>query len=954
MRRRRGNDFGDIDWSRVDWRELTGLRGRGQPPRRVVNVTVVVLVALVLLFALGGPLVRFWTDLVWFRSVGYEDVFLLRFQAGFFAFAAFFFIFFAFAALNLAIALRPRVVPRVVEVGGLRPELFTPRRVTLLLVVPAFFFGLAAGGQWDELLRFFNATPFGTADPLLGQDIAFYLFTLPVLDFVRGWALAAVVLVAAGVVVAYLARGAFDVATGGFEDLRGAGRAFLALARPVRAHLSVLGALFLLLVAFGYQLERYDLLFREEAVLTGAGFTSVNARLPAITILTAISGLAAALLLANVWARTLWLLGATIGVWLAAAVLLGGIYPALVERFVVQPAQLEREGEFITRHIAATRAAYGIDRVQESAFDVKDQPSPDDVRRDLAAIENIRLWDYRPLQATLRQIQTIRAYYEFADIDVTRIVIDGKPQQLMIAARELDIRRLPQPTWVNLHLRFTHGYGATAAPVAAVTPEGLPALSLKDLPPQGQPRIERPQLYFAELTGHYVVVNTRQDEFDFPKENVDQTTRFDAATGIPVGSLWDRFLFATRFGDLNLLISTEFTAESRLLMNREIGSRARLVAPFLRYDRDPYLAVADGKLFWIHDAYTTAERYPYAEAFGRAPRHGAETVGDPGLRYIRNSVKVVTDAYDGTVTFYLADPTDPVVRTLAKIYPRLFRPLDALPAALRQQLRYPEDLFRIQMAIYGRYHVTDPTAFYNGSDQWQAADEIFAQGGPKQPIEPYYVITRLPGAETPEFLLFVPMTPVGRDNMIGWLAGRSDAPHYGELRALRFATDRVIFGPLQIEARIDQDPVIKTQLALLSQAGTQVERGNLLVIPVGSSFIYVEPIFIRAQTGSIPELRRIVLATQTRVVMGETFPQALALLVGAAAGTPGQPPPPPPPASPPAVGVSAEVRDLVRSASEHYEKAVAALRAGDFATYGAELKALEQDLARLRELTGAR
>lgn len=950
MRRRRGDGFGDIDWSRVDWRELSGLRGRGRPPRRVVNLTVTVVVALVLLFTLGGPLVRFWTDLLWFASVGYEDVFLLRYQAGFLAFAAFFFVFLAFGAVNLAIALRPRVVPRVVEVGGLQPELFTPRRVTLLLLVPSFLFGLAAGGQWDELLRFLNATPFGATDPLFGQDVAFYLFTLPVLDFVRGWAMLAVVLVAAGVVAAYLARGAFDVATGGFEDLRGGARALLAVARPVRAHLSVLGALFLVLVAFGYQLERYDLLFRAEAVLTGAGFTSVNARIPALTVLTAIAGLAAALLLANVWARTLWLLGATLGVWLAAAVLAGLIYPGLVERFVVQPAQLEREREFIARHIAATRAAYGIDRVEETAFDVKDQPTPDDVRRDLAAIENIRVWDHRPLRQTLQQIQSIRVYYEFPDIDVTRVATDGAPQQVMVAARELNAARIPQ-TWVNVHLRFTHGYGATATPVSAVTAEGLPALSLKDLPPQGQPKIDRPQIYFGALTTHYVIVGTTENEFDFPKENIDQTTRFDAPTGIPVGSLWDRLLFAARFGDLNLLISTQLTPESRLLMHRGVRQRARLIAPFLRFDRDPYLAFDGGKLFWIHDAYTTAERYPYAEAFGRAPRHGAENVGDPDLRYIRNSVKVVTDAYDGTIRFYLADPTDPVARTLAKIYPRLFRPLAEMPAGLRAQLRYPEDLFRIQTTMYARYHVTDPTAFYNGSDQWQVADEILAQGGSKLPIEPYYVITRLPGADRPEFLLFVPMTPAGRDNMIGWLAGRSDEPNYGKLRALRFATDRVIFGPLQIEARIDQDPVIKTQLALLSQAGTQVERGNLLVIPVGSSFIYVEPIFIRAQTGSIPELRRIVLATQTRVVMGETFPQALSLLVGAAAG---QPPAQPPPTLPTGAIVPPEVRDLVRSASEHYEKALAALRAGDFATYGAQLKALEQDLARLRELTGAR
>jgi uncharacterized membrane protein (UPF0182 family) len=675
----------------------------------------------------------------------------------------------------------------------------------------------------------------------------------------------------------------------------------------------------------------------------------VNARLPALGILTVIAVAAAVLTLANVWERTLWLLGATLGVWLGAAILVGAVYPALVERFYVQPAQLERERPFIERHLAASRAAYGIDHVTESAFDVKDQPTPDDVARDLTAVENVRVWDYRPLRLTLTQLQALRNYYEFQDIDVIRAPLGGKPQQLMVSARELNAARVTPQSWVNLHLVFTHGYGAVAVPVSAVTPEGQPALSLKDLPPQGQPAVQRPQIYYGALTTNYVIVGTTQDEFDYPKENTEQTTRYSGGGGIRVSGFAERLLFALRFGDLNLLISSQLTDSSRLLMHRQLVEREQLIAPYLLYDRDPYLAFMDGRMFWIHDAYTTGERYPYAEQLGGARRLGAEGLGYDELDYIRNSVKVVTDAYDGTITFYVADAKDPVVTTLRRIYPELYHDLAEMPSALRAQLRYPEDIFRIQTAMYGRFHVTDASVFYNGTDNWQIAREIFEQGAAAQTIEPYYVITRLPEASATEFLLFVPMTPAGRDNMIGWLAGRADGEHYGELRALRFSTERTIFGPLQIEARINQEPSIQTQLALLSQAGSSVVRGNLLVIPVGSSLIYVEPIFIQARAGTIPELRRVVLATQTKVVMADTFPQALAALVQGAPVVQ-----PPPATQPPPANVSAEVQSLVRSASDHYAKAQAALRNGDFATYGSEIDALAKDLARLRDLTGVR
>ncbi|OLC56822.1 MAG: hypothetical protein AUH85_05015 [Chloroflexi bacterium 13_1_40CM_4_68_4] len=947
--RRRPDEPGDIDWSRFDWNDLIRLRRRtGGPSRRSVGFFIFVLI-LFLIPVLVGPLISFWTDVLWFRSIGLDSVFLRRYSAAFIAFVVFFFAFFVFAAINVWIATRPRLTPRIVDVGEPRPSSALPYRLgAAVLLVLSLFFGLAAADQWDPLLRALNATAFGISDPVFGQDVGFYFFTLPVLEFLRGWALWALVIVAIAVLVAYAARGAFDVIAAGLENMRTTARSALSLARPVRAHLSVLGALFLMLIAVGYQLDRYGLLFQRQGnVLSGAGYTAVNAQLPALTILTVIAAVSAVLLLANVFARTIWLLVASLGVWLLAAIVVGGVYPALIERFVVQPNQFNQERTYIERHLAATRAAYGLAAATESSFDVKDQPTSEDVTRDLSAVENVRVWDYRPLQTTLAQLQALRQYYEFPDIDVTRIVINGKTQQLMVAARELNPARVPQ-SWINVHLGFTHSYGAVAVPVSAVTPEGQPALTLKDLPPQGQPEVTVPQIYYGQDTNQYVIVGTTTDEFDYPKENTEQTTRYTGGGGIKVSNVWDKLIFGLRFGDLNMLIAPGLTDSSRLLMHRQIVEREQLIAPFLDYDNDPYLAFMNGKLYWIHDAYTTGTRYPYASAFGDASRPGAEGRTDPDTRYIRNSVKIVTDAYDGSITFYVVDPNDPVVLTLQKIYPELFKCLCEMQPAIRAQLRYPEDLFRIQAAMYGRYHVTDPSVFYTGTDNWQIASEILTQGGPAQQIEPYYVITRLPDATSPEFVLFVPMTPVGRNNMVGWLAGRSDGDHYGELRVLRFATDRTIFGPLQVEARIDQDPDIKTQLALLSQGGTTLFHGNLLVIPVGSSFIYVEPIFIQASAASIPELRRVVLATQTKVVMRNTFPDALAALIQGA--------PPvvttPPPTTTPPTNVTPEIQALVKSISDHYAKAQAALRNSDFATYGAELDAMAKDLARLRDLTG--
>jgi uncharacterized protein len=952
-----GRDWGSIDWSNID---LSGF-GRGGnrisgPSRRYVFIAIL-LFLLLLIPVLVGPVVGFLTDLLWFRSLGLESVYLRRFTAGFYAFAVFAALFFLLALPNLYFALRPQV-PRVVVNAERRRRgaLSTTLRLMWLLLIPAFFFGLAGGDEWDMLLRWINQVPFGATDPVFDRDIGFYFFTLPVLEFVRGWLLVALIVIAIGVVTLYFTRGVIGVATGSLAaaDIRVAGRTALALARPARAHLSILGGLFLALIASGYLLDQFELLFRQENVLVGAGYTSITARIPALTILTALVGFAALACFVNAFRGTLWILGGAIALWFVASLVIGGVYPALIQNFIVQPDQLNKERPYISRNIAATRAAYSLDTVDESAFNVADTPTAAEARAALSDTATVRLWDYRPLQQAFDQVQALRTQYTFVDVDIDRYRIGSKEQPVMLSARELSSNRLPQQTWVNRHLVFTHGLGAVVSPVGGVTAEGSPVFLLKDIPPVGEPRVDQPRIYYGELTSDYVIVDTNQDEFDYTTDQGNVQTRFSGNGGVGVGSLWDRLLFSVRIGYPNLLISNQITSQSKVLFRRTILPRQRLIAPFLEYDPDPYLVIADGKLYWMNDAFTIGDRYPYSERFS-ALGVGSTSVAGGRLNYIRNSVKVVTDAYDGTINYYIVDDKDPVVRNLKAIYPDLFKSINDMPQSLRDHIRYPEALFSIQAQVYALYHMTNPDDFYNRTDWWKIASEIFTQGGSAQPIEPYYVTTRLPGSDRPEFVLFVPMTPAGgeRHNMVGWIAGRADAPDYGKLRVLTFPRDRPIAGPLNIENRIDADSTIRQQLTLLCPSVANCIRGNLLVLPVGSSFVYVEAIFVQAtSTSRIPELQRVILATQDRVVMTDSFEKSLDALFGAPQQPPPTTTPPPSTTPPPTTTPPSEVAALVKSATEHYNAAQAALKAGDFAEYGRQLKLLEDDLAKLRAATG--
>lgn len=913
------------DWGQREW----------QMPdvRRGFLVAIAVLVVLLVIFsALSG----FITDLLWFQSLGLASVFWTTTLPRWILF---------FVGTLVAAALLggnwwgARALVNREPFFFEEPPLRHPLIVPLILGTTAFLalsFGASAGGEWDEVLRFLHRQPFSTTDPLFKRDIGFYVFALPVYDFVQGWLLTALIFAFLGTAGLYtLAR---------LPQLR---HRIFGVPRYMRFHLTLLGVAIALTWAAGYWLDRFNLLYSTRGVVFGASYTDVHAELLALNVLTALAVLVGLLLLASLVTRNIWVPTITLGVWLVAAITLKGIYPTIIQKYVVEPNEFIREKPYIAYNIASTLQAYGLANVTSRQMSPRPAVTVAELQQDEVTLRNVRLWDYRPLLQTYAQLQEIRSYYTFVDVDIDRYRFGDRYEQVMLAARELDLSQLQNPTWVNTHLEFTHGYGLVMSPVNQVNSRGLPVLYIADLPPKVTVPIEitRPQIYYGEHLSGYVFVKTKVREFDYPRGNENVRTTYEGTGGVPVDSLWKRLAFAYRFGDTQILFTNALTPESRVMLYRNIHERVRRVAPFLLYDGDPYLVIHNGHLVWIQDAYTVTDRYPYSEPI---------RIQTGRFNYIRNSVKVVIDAYHGSMTFYVADPEDPLVRAYQGIFPDLFTPLDQMPNTLRAHLRYPEFLFRVQAEIYRTYHMQNPNTFYNKEDVWAVPTERFQ--GADQPVEPYYVLMRLLDEREPEFVLILPFTPVGKQNMIAWMAGRSDMPHYGELVVYEFPKQELIYGPQQIESLIDQDPEISAQLSLWSQRGSDVIRGNLLVIPIGQSLLYVEPLYLRAETSELPELKRVIVSTGGKVAMEETFDQALARLFGTmvtevpAKRTGASPELAPPIGTP---GIPQEIADLIRSARQHYEAAQEAIRRGDWATYGAELEALRADLDRLAELTGA-
>jgi uncharacterized protein len=905
------------------------------------NRLILIGVGLLLLFIVLSTLRSIYVDWLWFDGVGYRSVYtkMITTQAWLFLGGALLFL--VFFGINAYIAARP--VLRAPAPGFEAAEAASLRRIYLLTLIAgtlffAVIFGTIAASNWDTVLAYIEAVPFGVDDPQFGRDIGFYVFDLPALRFFYGWLMGMAVLtvlVAAGFyLLRYLSVGAEPSTT-----------------RQSRMHLSLLLVAVVALFAFRYWLSIFELNFSQNGPVTGAMYTDIYARLPFIYAGIGLAALTCVALIATAFGRSILLPMGSAGAWVIIAVFVGTIYPLGVQNYSVSPNELRRETPYIQRNIEMTRMAFGLDQMEERPFPAAPTVSQQELAQNPETVNNIRLLDVEPLLVTYSQIQTIRPLYRFLGVDIDRYVIDGERRQVMIAARELSPDRLPEQaqSWVNKRLQFTHGYGVVMSPVNEVVQEGLPELFLRDIPVTGELQITRPEIYYGEQPDHYVIVKTQDPEFHYPIGDGAAQTVFEGEGGASVGNIFNRLVFAWEFGDLNILISDSLTSESRILFRRNIQERVETVAPFLRLDQDPYIVVSDGQLFWIQDAYTTTNRFPYSEPSGN-------------INYIRNSVKVVISAYDGSMTFYIVDEADPIIRTYARIFPEMFTSFDDMPANLRNHIRYPVDLFLAQVDKYRVYHLRDAGDLYNREDIWNFPREL--SGGTEVPVQPYYVIMRIPGEPAEEFALIMPLTPAQRENTIAWVAARSDGENYGRLLAFRFPTNTLVFGPRQIESRIDQDPLISQQLSLWERAGSSVIRGNLLMIPVGESNLFVEPIYLQAATSQLPELKRVVVVNGNRIAMEPTLDRALDVVFGRAPpsalegapadGAPPVDPPrgqqgrPPPTTDPDLPGTAGE---LARQADAAFQRAQAALQRGDFATYGTEIVQVQQFIQRLVALT---
>ncbi len=940
-------DSFDKEWQRWFPEEKEKGKEPAQPAGRGCATSSVffILAGAFALFILINMSKGFYTEWLWFSSLGYGSVYatILRIKIVLFFIAAILFCLVFSGNLFLATRLTPEAGKYSLPWHIIRgPEQALRFGVIIGTIVLSLIFGAWAQANWQVVLNFFNGQPFGNTDPVFHKEIAFYVFSLPFMRLVRSWLLGVLIMTVFGSVGIYILG--YTVKRFKFDFSRG-----------VLAHIGGLVIVILGLVAFGYWLGIWELVFSPHGALFGAGYADMNARLPAQWILLVVVLVCAGILVFSVSRRNYrWPLYA-IGGWIGVAIIIGGIFPAMIQRFQVQPNELAREGPYIEYNIQFTREAFNLNDVDERPFAAEESPSPEDIEQNQMTIDNIRLWDHRPLKDTYNQRQSLRLYYDFNDVDVDRYIIDSEYRQVMLSARELSAEKLAgeAQTWVNRQLQFTHGYGIVMSPVNEITAEGLPTMIIKDIPPVGDFDIKRPEIYFGEKTNNYVIVKTNTQEFDYPMGDENVYGHYKGSGGIQLNSLIRRAVYAWQFGDLNILISGELNPESRVLYYRNIKERVRHLAPFLKLDNDPYMVVMEGKLFWIQDAYTTTDRYPYSQPLGG------------GLNYIRNSVKAVIDAYNGSVTFYVADPEDALIQTYQKIFPELFVPIEQMPESLRVHLRYPEGLFNIQATVYQSYHMRDVRVFYNKEDLWTVPQEVYA--GQEQPMEPYYVIMRLPDENDEEFLLMLPFTPVNKKNTIGWLAARCDGEYYGKLLAYFFPKDRLVYGPSQIENRIQQDTVITEQLALWGRGGSRVIRGNLLLIPLGESKLYVEPVFLQAESGGgIPELKRVIVVAGEKIAMEPTLRESLGVIFGTEepSTVPAVEPPTPegpaePAVKPPTPVVPTEpvkpsgddIASLIEQAQQHYDKAREYLKEGNWSGYGSELDALKAVLDRLAELT---
>jgi uncharacterized membrane protein (UPF0182 family) len=914
----------------MDLRTL--FRNIGQPRQphqggKGVVLAVVLFVVVLLIWRMTGMI----TDWFWFQEVGYEKIFTVTLLAQLAAAVVFGVAFFIIVYINLFLA--SRLSDRIQLVHREGAILFPPWGVDTVTLkwlilsgsaVFSLFAALQATSQWENLLRFFNATPFGVSDPLFGRDIGFYVFQLPFLQHIYGWLMTVLVMAALGTAFIYLLR----------RSLLFIPPRSLQLAPAARAHLLALAAALFFLAALGFWLDLNALLYVKRGVVFGPGYTDATTQLWVLRLLMVLCPLAGASLVYFIFRRD-WRIPAFVILAFLAVLIVGReFYPAFVQKFKVIPNEMVLEKPYLEQNIKYTRLAYGLQNIEDRVFPAEENLTKEDLRRNDLTVKNIRLWNHAPLLLTFAQLQEIRTYYKFIDVDNDRYKINGEYRQVMLSPRELSYAALPSRTWVNEHLTYTHGYGAVMGPVNRITREGLPEFFIKDIPPVASTsiKITRPEIYFGEQSNEYVFVKTKRPEFDYPVGDKNVYSRYEGKGGVPL-SFFRKILYAVRFGAFTILLSDDITSDSRVMYYRNIKERVSRIASFARFDTDPYLMISpEGRLLWYVDGYTVTDRFPYSEP---TPRLG---------NYIRNSIKAVVDAYDGSVAFYASDADDPILKTYAKIFPGVFKKLSDMPPELQQHVRYPPGMLSIQARMYRAYHMQDPQVFYNKEDLWAIPRKDMK--GADQEMEPYYTIMRLPSEKQEEFILLLPFTPKNKDNMSAWMAARCDAPNYGKVIVYNFPKQKLVYGPRQIEARIDQDTEISKQLSLWNQGGSQVIRGSLLAIPIEKSILYVQSLYLAAEKGQLPELKRVIVAFGNAIAMEENLEQALQRIFGgemmrekelSAA-----------PAAAAAVKEQTD-RQLAMEALTHYRKAQEFLRNGNWGAYGETLKKMEEALRKLEK-----
>ncbi len=864
---------------------------------------------------LALSLIRIYADWLWFDSLGYLSVFKTALFSKILTGAGVAALFFAFFAINLLVVQR-------------QAKLNNPKTYYGIAFALSIVAGFFSSSFWFIVPRFLNTIPFGFVDPLFKKDIAFYVMTLPFYQFFLTLAIIATLAMVVMTFVAYLlstkAKKAVKQAIEGADTLdaeQSITKLTLSYSPKGKSHLACLFGILLLLISCFFFIKRYSVLFAHRGAVYGAGYTDVHVVMPLYTILAILSIAVAAVSFTYSWhQKGKLLMGSAFAL---LVIFFGGMLATgLVQMLYVDPNEFNLEQPYLVENIKHTLYAYKLSDVDIMDFPVSYDLDSKDIAENQQMIDNIRLWDWRPLLTTYRQLQLFRTYYDFTDVDIDRYTIDGEMTQLMISPREMDQEQLDSKakTWVNQKLAYTHGYGVVSSPVHAVSKEGLPDLFVQDIPPKTafkELEIKEPRIYFGEMTTSYAVVDTKANEFDYPLGNENVFTTYNGTDGVALNGFMRKLVFSISTGSLNLMISSALTPQSKIIVKRNIMERVRTLAPFMEYDDDPYIVISEGKLYWMIDAYTYSNKFPYSEKVG-------------GLNYIRNSVKVVVDAYNGDATFYVIDGSDPLIKNYMAIFPALFKPFSEMPVGLQGHVRYPEDLFSLQNHIYGTYHMKDPQVFYNKEDMWQTPKEIYDRDTVE--MEPYYIILTLPGEEKEDFIMITPLIPRGKDNMIAWMSASSNPMNYGRIEVFKFSKQELIYGPMQIEARINQDTDIAQLFTLWGQQGSQVIRGNMIVIPIENSFLYIEPVYLKASaSGALPQLKRVVVAYGDQLTMQETLDDALHVLFGGAKPvkkTDKQETTP----------VSSTLEGKFAQASKLYAEAQSALQQGDFVTYAQKIE----------------